>query len=408
MSKYPTILIPAEDEGGGFHLAQFYEQETALRFRGSSVPLGWKFAYQYNPEKRKLTYSAKYLEKVHNDAIKVNDYDNPYGALMVRGPKDMGPFLQATTVLLRVTGPSEDEAATPPSFHGTAFYVSPSILQTARHNIQPMENVSAARLQFRTSHNTSDSNALVRGFKASPIEAADDSANLPEHLRHMLPAEGSEDEDPVDHSACKYQSDFAFLSSSRACLKVLVPGVPSSPTAFIVAAGYPGAPRAKDALAAASSKLSTLRHDVDLYANELTTMTAKLGRLFREDVLNVSPGSIVTPGQRISTHDCTTLPGYSGGPLIPIATPGVFIGHHIAGSLAVDADQNLFLAATHPAYVTHYRTHVLPSLLKALGEDPDLLTQPQKRCFLEWLEITCGVAGPDLVTAMTAACFDRS
>ncbi|KAI8908289.1 hypothetical protein DFJ77DRAFT_513701 [Powellomyces hirtus] len=395
MSKFPTILIPDEDEGGGFHLAQFFEQETALRFRRNDVPSGWKFAYQYNPEKKRITYSEKHLQKAHDAAVRQNDYDNPYASLMVRGPKDLGPILQATTIMLRVMGPSEDEASTSPTYHGTAFYVSPTIVQTARHNIQPMGNVSATRLKFRTSHNTSDSDSIAQGFKAFPIEPADDSSNLPQHLKHMIEGQGTHDIDPVDRSICKFQDDFAFLRSNRSCAKVLVPGILQASDTFVVIAGYPGAPKNADAVAAASSTLANLRHDVDLYSEELTSMVTKLGRLFREDVLNISPGAVVQSGNRISTHDCTTLPGFSGGPVIPIAAPGVFYGHHIAGTNASDAGQNLFLASTHPSYVAHYREQILPDLRQALTANSDLLTGVQEKCLLEWLQTTCDVTASE-------------
>ncbi|KAI8820981.1 uncharacterized protein EV422DRAFT_528632 [Fimicolochytrium jonesii] len=396
----PSILIPPDREGEGFHLAQFWEHETALRFRGSeSLPLDWKFAYQYNPEKKKIIYNENHLKKLHHAATELNDYDNPYATLMIRGPKDLGPQLQATTVMLRVLGPTDD-GTTPPTFHGTAFYVAPTMLQTARHNIQPMENVSAARLQFRTTHNTSDSNSISAGFKATPIRPADDSVNLPQ-------AEGVEDKDPVDCSGLKYQNDFTFLKSNRTVGQVLVPGMPAD--GYVVAAGFPGAPKEEDAVAAAADIVDELRHqDVDQYIKAVVGRVTKLSRLFHEDVLNISPGAVVQQGLRIATHDCTTLPGFSGGPVILIASPGVFIGHHIAGTNLPAAGQNLFLCSTHPAYVAEYVKHVLPELFEALKTNAGLLTSIQQRHFSAWLKATCGAPDMDLLSCIKSILEDRT
>ncbi|KAI8823128.1 uncharacterized protein EV422DRAFT_523492 [Fimicolochytrium jonesii] len=345
----PSILIPPDREGEGFHLAQFWEHETALRFQGSesTLPLDWKFAYQYNPEKKKITYNENHLKKWHHAATELNDYDNP-------GPKDLGPQLQATTVMLRVLGPTDDGTTNPPTFHGTAFYVAPTMLQTARHNIQPMEN-------------------------ATPIRPADDLVDLPPHLHHMLPqAEGVEDKDPVDSSGLNMLAD-----------------------AYVVTAGFPGAPKEEDAVAAATDIVGELRcQDVDQYIKAVMGMVTKLSRLFREDVLNVSPGAVVQQGLRIATHDCTTLPGFSGGPVILIALPGVFIGQHIAGTNVPAAGQNLFLCATHPAYVAEYVKHVLPELFEALETNAGLLMSIQQRHFSDWLKATCGAPDMDLLSCI--------
>lgn len=119
--------------------------------------------------------------------------------------------------------------------------------------------------------------------------------------------------------------------------------------------------------------------------------------------MNVSPGSIIKHNERISTHDCTTFAGYSGGPVVSIESPGVFIGHHIAGSNAPTPTENLYLSATHPEYVRDYIKHVLPGLLEEVKTKSIVLSEIQQNHLLKWLNRNFDVPKTDLLAAMEKA-----
>ncbi|KAJ3005664.1 hypothetical protein HKX48_000558 [Thoreauomyces humboldtii] len=113
-------------------------------------------------------------------------------------------------------------------------------------------------------------------------------------------------------------------SEQQSSTQLLVPGLFSEQsTGYVITFGYPGTPRLPDALAAAGDQFAHLKRDVDQFIDKVTSMVFRLGRLFHEHVMKISPGSIVKTGSRIGTHDCPTPPGYSGGPVSPIGAPGV-------------------------------------------------------------------------------------
>jgi len=54
---------------------------------------------------------------------------------------------------------------------------------------------------------------------------------------------------------------------------------------------------------------------------------SRVEKIFQPNVLNVSPGSITKADERVCLYDCTTIGGFSGGPVLPIMSPGVYVGH---------------------------------------------------------------------------------
>ncbi|KAJ3178637.1 hypothetical protein HDU87_003460 [Geranomyces variabilis] len=387
-----SILLPPDTENGAPSFATFHQRETVLRFQGENGH-PWKFAFQFNPDTKKLSYNQHTLSKIYAAAIATDDGRNPYASLVFRAGDEVTNSLQGSTVCLSVMArTSETEAGIelPSAFHGTAFYVAPNLLQTARHNIKPVGPIPAARLEFRTRSNISDLNHLARGFNATPLEPADDSAIVPAGLCHMGSETGSEDRDPIDETPCETQNDFTFLTSSKIGAKILVPGVLRDVNSHILAVGYPGTPDHTEAIAAANKLvLAEHRRDPDMYARHLSQLVLTMTSLFRANVMNISPGSVVRSKHRMSAHDCTTFRGYSGGPIVPIDTAGVFFGQHVGGSTAVEPEPtaNVYLANTHPVYVESYIKNVLPVLRDELAKNEQLLTAVQQDHLLCWLNL---------------------
>ncbi|KAJ3148865.1 hypothetical protein HDU89_004446 [Geranomyces variabilis] len=353
------------------------EQETALRFpSGLSEDLDYKFAYQWSPEHAKLTFHQQ-LRAAHTAAIELNYFKNPYASLYAQDPRALGQTLQATALMLRAYN-SRDVGSAHPSSQGTAFFVSPTLLQSGRHLVRLTENVASSRVQFRTSSNSSDPNYTPPACHAKPIE-------LPARTSHEI------DVNPVDYQTIKYQKDYTFLASDAKCNQVLVPGLCEAGT-HVVAVGYPVSPDDQDTMVAGTARFLLNTMDRHEFAKEVVEHVINLKRLFRENAMNLSPGSVVYHDERIATHDCATLSGFSGGPIVLPKDPGVFIGHHIT--------QNLFLNSTHPSYVSDYIRTVLPSLQDGLQANPILLTLVQRRHLFRWLQHTRKVSATNLDAAI--------
>lgn len=95
----------------------------------------------------------------------------------------------------------------------------------------------------------------TKGFLAFPVQPADDSINLPEHSSHLSLLDGSADRDPTDDSTCKFQNDYAFLKSNRPASQVLVPGILTDSSSYVVTVGYPGISDDVEAMTAAASDI---------------------------------------------------------------------------------------------------------------------------------------------------------
>lgn len=56
-----------------------------------------KFAFQYNPDTKRLSYNQHSLSKVNAAAIALNDGLNPYASLVFRAAEDLTTTLQGST-----------------------------------------------------------------------------------------------------------------------------------------------------------------------------------------------------------------------------------------------------------------------------------------------------------------------
>lgn len=127
----------------------------------------------------------------------------------------------------------------------------------------------------------------------------------------------------------------------------ITPGMP------IAAFGYPGLPPRKS-LAQRATSYYTI-HKISPAQLEATF------QMFH--VKHVAVGTVVGYDNifnRLFTINATTLPGESGGPVVPLSDPTTFCGIHIEGW--PDANYNVSVSVHHPHFVVSYARYVVPHL----------------------------------------------
>jgi len=213
---------------------------------------------------------------------------------------------------------------------GTAFYVSPTILCSARHNLfapKTSKTVTGPR-KFSTDCNAVNP-AINTVVQLQDLDAIPDEAIRGKFWDKII------DIDPLDTSNQVYPSDFVFLRAPIASAHYLLPQT-QLPN-YVAVIGYPS--------------------DIPpgLFKQVMTAFNSELG------TKNACPASILRNDNRILAHNASTVKGVSGGPLVDVNT-GHFVGIHTTGSSEGDYTHNVAVSVLHPVFKLMYKELVLPTL----------------------------------------------
>lgn len=183
---------------------------------------------------------------------------------------------------------------------GTGWLVAPEVVVTNRHVAVEFGRKSLDRFRFKRNPLGKEMRPRI-DFREEFEQPEEDEFRL----REILHIEPDEDDAP----------DLAFLRIARLGqddqeLPAPVPlaAADPEPDQVVGAIGYAG---------------------WDGQRNDEDVMERIFGNVF--NVKRLHPGEVMTVGEHIFTHDCSTLGGNSGSPIIDFAT-GEAVGLHFAGS----------------------------------------------------------------------------
>jgi len=212
---------------------------------------------------------------------------------------------------------------------GTAFYVSPTILCTARHNLFVKSDSVRAKgdLLFTTKCN----------FLNSKPDKIVVQLDYDEAIRKKVDDDLA-DKDPFKGGGMSRLIDFVFLRSSVESKHYLLPQANLPP--YVTTLGYPGETKHTP---------ETTRFGFPIYE-------AFHGQFYHK---HASPGGIISSNGRVLAHSCSTNPGVSGGPVVDPTTCR-FVGVHTIGPVSME--HNLAYSVQHPVFKKLYRALVYPEL----------------------------------------------
>jgi len=219
---------------------------------------------------------------------------------------------------------------------GTGFYVSPTVICTAAHNVydQGSRDLIPGQREFTTA--IDDSNPTI-------IQSPDYF-----HLDEVDSARGSYYDvniDPITGNNPPVNCDFLFLTVTQPSQHYLIPTMEDVKN--IVTIGYPVPTVIDDARA-------SIMH-LNFY-NDVLTKGFAYAFVHQK---HVSPGQVLQKNTNIIAHSSSTFKGSSGSPLVDLST-GHFVGIHTEGPLG--AAHNLAYSVQHPVFRQLYRTVVAPTL----------------------------------------------
>jgi len=147
------------------------------------------------------------------------------------------------------------------------------------------------------------------------------------------------------------QNNFC-LGTVSPCQEYLFPYCePVTPDMPIAVLGYPGRP--------------SLKHREKNYYTRHNIGPSKIDQAFNHSFgcKHIACGVVQHVDEvfgRVFTATATTLPGSSGGPVVPLADPTSFCGIHIEGW--TDVNYNVAVSVHHPNFVVVYASFVVPAL----------------------------------------------
>jgi len=226
--------------------------------------------------------------------------------------------------------------------YGSAFFVSPTILCTTRH-CTAAQRESGTPMTICTSIQSSKGVDDVDHFLVTALVPDQDWYNF----HHKTPRVF--DIDPSVSSTSRelnYQCDVDFL---------LVQGYTHKGNYFtpmstvherdpIAVMGYPGVPN------------STWLNDFGMKITAVSTAFCHF------DQRAISPGNILAINERVLCHTASTLPGNSGGPIIPLEDSQKLLFCGIHTECWKGLTYNFGVSVTHPYFVKMYQQYVVPTL----------------------------------------------
>jgi len=260
---------------------------------------------------------------------------------------------------------------------GTAFFVAPNILVTAKHYLRPLNSTAYIGLTIVFDDEPGIPKLpekKERQYKVKEIPLTVDTNII--------------DKDPKIDLPRDFSCDFAFLECNNYTSSVfLVPNISVKQGDTIATMGFNYKPN-KEVLSIFFDDISKV--------NPLTILhlMANFNEAFTDfRRMHASPGSILTSTlANTVAHDCSTLNGSSGGCVIGADKKGTFSFIHIGeGIQYADAKQtimrpkeernyNVMLSVAHPEFKKSYRAIVLPKI------DISKLTSNQQLSLKEYLQ----------------------
>jgi len=221
---------------------------------------------------------------------------------------------------------------------GSAFFVSPTVLVTARHNVYVVDTNTKHEGPFTFTFNENPLGSVLPIQKIL-LEEIDPNETLREAAIAADPNKGADMDPRIPGTAIKRMIDFVFLRSPQLSNTFLLPQTQVGLPLPVTVVGYP-AP-------------STME-EVRVFA----PLLGAFGALFVHK--HAAPGNLLANG-RVVAHTCSTLKGCSGGPVLNPAN-GHFIAVHTSGADNQTHDHNLGFSADHPVFKILYKKIVFNTL----------------------------------------------